>query len=175
MRVVAGSARGRKLRAPTGSAIRPTSDRVREAVFNMVGSRLDIDGREVLDLFAGTGALGIEALSRGAGGVTFVDRDTDAIEVIKANLDATGLGANASVVRADAIGYLSRGGFVDLALVDPPYSFDAWPAVFAALNASLVVAESDHEVEPGEGWEVANVRRHGTTVVTLVSPSKGRR
>lgn len=163
------------MRAPPGSAIRPTSDRVREAVFNMVGSRLDVEGCEVLDLFAGTGALGIEALSRGAAGVTFVDRDASAVEVIKANLEATGLGANASVVRSDVIAYLSGARPVDLALVDPPYVFDAWPAVFAALRASLVVAESDHEIEPGEGWEVARVRRHGTTVVTLVSPSKGRR
>src|SRR5436853_535402 len=123
MRVVAGTARGRPLRAPRGDAIRPTSDRVREAIFNSLTSLGAIEGATVADLFAGTGALGIEALSRGAGHVTFVDQDREAIATIDANLAATGLaGAPASVVRADVARWIATAAPVDLALLDPPYA-----------------------------------------------------
>lgn len=118
MRVVAGAYRGRRLRAPGGAATRPTADRVREALFSMLEP---IDGLLVLDLFAGSGALGIEAASRGAAAVTLVENDSRAIRVIRRNLDEIGL--DAEVVAGDALAYLaSAAGPFDLVLADPPYS-----------------------------------------------------
>ena len=169
---MAGTARGRRLQAPPGDAVRPTSDRVREAVLNMVASRVDLVGATVLDLFAGTGAMGIEALSRGAGAVTFVDDDRAAVATVRANLAATRL-EGGRVVRADVLRFLGEAGApaVDVAFVDPPYAFDRWDEVFARLRAGLVVAESDRELEPGERWRVLRWKRHGTTVVTLAVPA----
>jgi 16S rRNA (guanine966-N2)-methyltransferase len=168
MRVVSGTARGRPLQAPPGRSTRPTSDRVREAVFNALGSLGAVEGASVLDLFAGSGALGIEALSRGAAQATFVDSDRRAVEVVRANLEATGLAGRATVVRGDALGHLAGAAPVDLALLDPPYAFDGWEALLAALPAVLVVAESDREIPVGERWEVLRARRYGGTVVTLL-------
>jgi 16S rRNA (guanine966-N2)-methyltransferase len=171
MRVVAGSAKGRQLRAPAGSGVRPTSDRVREAVFDMLGSLDAVEGASVLDLFAGTGAMGIEALSRGAAVATFVERDRAAVEVIHTNLVITGLYARATVVQADADGWLAGAPRVALAFVDPPYAFNAWPALLDRLPAGLAVLESGAEVDLGPAWEVLKVKRYGGTVVTLARPA----
>lgn len=166
MRVVAGTARGRQLRSPRGRAIRPTSDRAREGIFNSLGSLTDLEGASVLDLFAGTGALGIEALSRGAAAVTFVDDDRVATDLVERNLAATSL-SGGTVVRSDAVRFLRNAPAVDVAFVDPPYSFDEWPALLTGLRARLAVLESDRPIEVGEGWEVLKVKRYGGTVVTL--------
>src|SRR4051794_14058544 len=150
MRVIAGQWGGRPLRAPRGSAVRPTSDRVREALFSILAAR--VPGARVLDLFAGSGALGIEALSRGAAAATFVDSEDAAIRAVKANL-AT-VGAEAEVRRADARRFLgSASGAArqyDLVFLDPPYRLarDLGDVLTAALPAVLapgaaVVAESD--------------------------------
>lgn len=176
VRVVAGSARGRRLKSPTGDAIRPTSDRVRESVFNMLESRDAIAGAVVVDLFAGTGALGIEALSRGAASATFVDRDRRAVDLIAENLAATGFGDRARVVRADAGGYFAAGRHAEdptLVFADPPYAFSGWDDLFESMADALVVAESDREVEPPATWEVLAVRRYGSTVVTLARRKGG--
>jgi 16S rRNA (guanine966-N2)-methyltransferase len=170
MRVVAGSAKGRRLVAPAGTATRPTSDRVREAIFSMLASLDVLDGAVVVDLFAGSGALGIEALSRGAERATFVERDRDAAAVIEANLDATALRDRATVTRADAATFA---GAVDVAFVDPPYEFDEWPALLDTLDAGLAVLESDREVDVGAKWLVNKVRRYGSTVVTLAERKGG--
>jgi 16S rRNA (guanine966-N2)-methyltransferase len=173
MRVVAGSARGRKLAAPPGAGTRPTSDRVREAVFSMLASLDAVADRAVVDLFAGSGALGIEALSRGATHATFVENDRRALEVIEANLKATGLEAQATVVRGDATTFTA---VADLVLADPPYAFDAWPALLDRVDAGLAVVESDRDVDLGAKWLVNKVRRYGGTVVTLAQrtpPSGG--
>jgi 16S rRNA (guanine966-N2)-methyltransferase len=177
MRVVAGTVGGRRLVTPAGRDTRPTSDRVREAVFNSLGSMDVIDGAVVLDLFAGSGALGIEALSRGAERATFVDHDRQAVNAIEANLAATGLGGCSRVVRAEALSWLGREQFrgpdagegpaFDLALLDPPYGFDRWPELLSELPASVAVIESDREIDPGEGWDVTRVRHYGGTVVAL--------
>ena len=174
MRVVAGSARGRRLRAPPGGTLRPTRDRVREAVFSMVASRDALAGAAVADLFAGTGALGIEALSRGASAATFVERDRTAVETIRANLASTGFAERATVVHGDVLRWLEEGRAVDLALVDPPYSFDAWERLAARLQAGLAVFESDRELDLGDRWDVLRVRWYGGTVVTIAHPMKGR-
>lgn len=104
--MIAGTARGRRLVSPAGAAVRPTSDRVRESIFNMVLSRFPLEGAHVGDLFAGTGAMGIEALSRGAAGATFVDHDRQAITIVRANLEATGV-EGATVVHGDVLRFLA--------------------------------------------------------------------
>lgn len=117
MRVVAGSFKGRRLMAPRGTRTRPTADRVREALFSMLG---DVAGTRVLDLYAGSGALGIEALSRGAESATFVDRDQRAAVAIERNLASVGV--DAAVVRQDVLRFLTRAeGAYDLVFCDPPY------------------------------------------------------
>ena len=140
---------------------------MREAVFASLGSLDAVEGARVLDLFAGTGALGIEALSRGAASVTFVDSDREAVETIKANLKATGL-AGGTVVRSDALRFLEEADEpFDLALVDPPYAFDEWPALLAALRSDLAVLEAGKPVEAVPGWVILRSRRYGDSVVTL--------
>ena len=147
--------------------MRPTGDRAREAVFSSLESLGAVEEASVLDLFAGTGALGIEALSRGAASATFVDDDRAALASVSANLAATGLGERARVVRDDALRFLGGAGRFDLALVDPPYAFDVWPALLAALQAGVAVLESDRAVDVGDGWRVLRTKRYGDTVVTL--------
>ncbi len=166
MRVVAGTAGGRRLRAPPGSRLRPTSERVREALFAILGSMGAVEGAAVVDLFAGTGALGIEALSRGAASATFVDDDPKAVAVIRANLSATGL--EGTVVRTDVLRYLrTTAASFDLALADPPYAFDGWAELLAVLPAPLAALESDRAIEVEPGWAVVRTRRYGDSVVTL--------
>ena len=183
MRVVAGSARGRRLAAPPGDRVRPTADRVRESVFNALGSLGLVDDASVLDLFAGSGALGIEALSRGARHATFVDDDRRALAAVRANLAVTGLCGRATVIRADALSWLAsaaRPGVTppgattpaaepfDLALVDPPYRFERWAELLASLPAAWAVVESDRPVDAPAGWSQVRERAYGTTVVTFM-------
>lgn len=168
MRVVAGEARGRRLLAPDGRDTRPTSDRVREAIFNALHSQGAVVGARAVDLFAGSGALGIEALSRGATHVTFVETARPALTAIRSNLEATGLGDRASVVTRDVMAFCRTATErFDLALADPPYAYDAWSELLAVLPATVVMAESDREIDLSEGWEITRVRRYGSTVVTL--------
>ena len=146
MRVVAGEFKGRRLVAPRGRRTRPTADRVREALFSMLG---DVSGARVLDLYAGSGALGIEALSRGAESAVFVERDRAALAALERNLEATG--APGEVRRQDVARFLARQeGTFDLVFCDPPY--DGAPAIAATLAAALpeildedarIVTESD--------------------------------
>jgi 16S rRNA (guanine966-N2)-methyltransferase len=146
MRVVAGEFKGRRLQTARGTRTRPTADRVREALFSMLG---DVSGARVLDLYAGSGALGIEALSRGAESAVFVERDQAALAALRRNLDA--VGARAEVRRQDVLRFLARPeGTFDLVFCDPPY--DGAPAVAAPLAGALptllgedarIVTESD--------------------------------
>ncbi len=150
MRVVAGEFKGRRLLGPKGSDARPTSDKVREAIFSMLGP---LDDERVLDLFAGTGALGIEALSRGASSATFVESDSKAIAIVRRNLDEIVHDSDrATVVRGDALRSLSRlqDASVDLVFIDPPYAEAAGlgPKLARALprvvsKRGVVVTESD--------------------------------
>jgi 16S rRNA (guanine966-N2)-methyltransferase len=173
MRVIGGRSRGRRLAAKLPRSIRPTSDRVRESIFDILGSHGGVEGLHVVDLFCGSGALGVEALSRGAASATFVDQDGDALVAVGQNLRAVGLdGETVALVRATLPEWL-RGasadaarGF-DLALCDPPYDFDGWPALLGALRAPLVVMESSAPIGPSEGWVVIRERRYGGTLVTV--------
>ena len=174
MRVVAGTARGLRLAVPRDDGIRPTADRVREAVFNALYSRGVIAGATVLDLFAGTGALGIEALSRGAARAVFVECSRMHAALVEENLATCGFSDRADVVVADARTWLAANpGPWDLALLDPPYAFDDWPALLVGLDAGLAVAESDREFGQIQSWHVERVRRYAGTVVTLLLPKDG--
>ena len=172
MRVIAGELRGRRLMAPRGQTTRPTSDRVREATFNALVSLAVVDDARVIDLFAGSGALGIEALSRGASHATFVERDRDALEALGENLARCGLGpARAEVVVGDALAMLTSGRLVgpwDLALLDPPYAFDGWDELLVRLDADVIVCEGPHGMAPPPGWRLAREKAYGGTVVTVL-------
>lgn len=157
--------------SPPGTATRPTSDRVREAIFNALYSLGGVEGALVADLYAGTGALGIEALSRGADRAVFVERSRPALDALRANLAATGLAARAEVVAGDVDAWLARMPRVDIALVDPPYADSPWAEVFGRLRADLVVAESGGEIEVPAGWRIHRVKRYGTSVVTIALAS----
>ena len=125
MRVITGTARGRRLKELDGYETRPTTDRVKEGIFNII--QFDIDGRKVLDLYAGTGQLGIEALSRGAASAVFVDQRRDAAALIRDNLKLTGLEDRAKVVCGDAAAFLpSAGEKFGLIFIDPPYAANLW-------------------------------------------------
>lgn len=177
MRIVAGHARGRRLRTPAGEATRPTSDRVREAVFNALFSRGGFDGTHVADLFAGSGALGLEALSRGAARCWFVESARDAVAVIDDNIDTLGFRDRAIVVQADATSAIDRlPDDLDIVFADPPYAFDGWPDLLRAVGAhlaedGLVVVESDRSVSVPDGWEKQRERAYGGTVITFTAPA----
>ena len=176
MRVVAGRFGGRRLRAPAGRATRPTSDRVREALFATLGA---LDGAVVLDLFAGSGALGIEALSRGAARAVLVERDARAVRVIRENLASLSLGGDEArvlqiPVRRALRDARERGDAYDLVLLDPPYRDAArlgpelTEALPPVLNPSArVVSESDRRHPLELGLELHDERRYGDTLIRI--------
>lgn len=143
---------------------------MREAIFNAIESRLDLDGVVMVDLFAGSGGLGIEALSRGAEHATFVERDRQALAAVRSNLSSLGIEDRARVVAADAASWRPEAGVVvDLLVVDPPYEFDDWEGLLDGWDVDLVVAESDRLVEAA-GWHVLRSKRYGAATVTLLAP-----
>ncbi len=165
--MVAGELRGRPIEGPRGDATRPTTDKTREAVFNALGSLDLIRDATFADLFAGSGALGIEALSRGAAHCTFIERDRAALVALRANIETLGIAARCRIMQGDAF-VLANGLAVDIVLADPPYVFDQWPALLANVSARFVVAESGSAVEPIEGWAVTRSRRYGRAWVTFL-------
>ncbi|WP_426573214.1 16S rRNA (guanine(966)-N(2))-methyltransferase RsmD [Aquihabitans sp. McL0605] len=174
--MVAGSAGGRRIDVPPGTTTRPTSDRVREALFNALDSLDVVEDRQVLDGFAGSGALGIEALSRGAAHATFVDTDPVAVRVVEANLGSLGLDRRATVLTRALDRALAVGGSFDLVLLDPPYAYDEWDDLFELLAPTLspdavVVVESDREIPLPPGLAGIRSKTYGGTVVQFASPS----
>lgn len=167
MRVVAGELGGRKLVSPEGTSTRPTTDRVREAVFNALGSAGMIDGAVVADLFAGTGAVGIEAISRGAAHCTFVERDRNALRALEENIDTLDLRDRSRVMRSDAM-QAAVTLDVDIVFADPPYDFEGWATLLANVRADFVVAESGRGFEEQPGWTVTRSKRYGRTWVSFL-------
>jgi 16S rRNA (guanine966-N2)-methyltransferase len=177
MRIIAGTHKGRRIAAPRGAHTRPTGDRVREALFGIVGP---VDGAAVLDLYAGSGALGLEALSRGARRCVFVERDGAACRVIRSNLESLGM-TGAIVLQRDALAVLGEERAADrrydLVLLDPPY--DRWaslePRLSEALPAvvsrdGLVVLETDARLEPTLPLDRVTTRRYGSARLTVFTP-----
>jgi 16S rRNA (guanine966-N2)-methyltransferase len=174
MRIIAGERKGHAIFAPKGLETRPTSDRVRENVFNIVAPW--VEGARVLDLYAGSGAMGLEALSRGAAGAVFLEAEPQAIRAIERNLEKLRL-TGARVVRLDAITGLAQeaasGRKYDLVLADPPYSMTAYDALARYLplvlsEDGLVVLESAAKTEPElAGLAVRSTRKYGSTRVTV--------
>jgi 16S rRNA (guanine966-N2)-methyltransferase len=172
VRIIAGTHRGHRIAAPKGRGTRPTSDRVRESAFNLIGP---VDGADVLDLFAGSGALGLEALSRGAARATFVDSDRSACRIVNANLDKLGL--EATVRCQDAVRALEAGRETyDLVLCDPPYDYDLGrlAAVLPPVLRpdGLLVLETSSRLEPPDlpGLAVRTSRTYGSARLTLYEP-----
>ena len=182
MRIISGTSRGRKLATPRNHSLRPTSDRVKESIFNILQS--EIEGKVVLDLFAGTGNLGIEALSRGAKKTIFVEKGRQALRLIQKNLTQFGLEGRFEILPRDAnhaIGILmERGECFDLILMDPPYEKGLIQKTLIKLNSnqiyhkdSILIIEH-HRREPlphhMERWNLIRQRRMGDTVISFLTP-----
>jgi 16S rRNA (guanine966-N2)-methyltransferase len=179
MRITGGAARGRSLRVPRGSKIRPTADKVRAAIFNILANRVDLAGQTWLDLFAGSGALGLEALSRGAAGVVFVDQSVESCRFVRQNVERSGFAGCAEVRRLtlpDGLARLERKGFAG-AFVDPPYSRGLADGTLRALSeiglvaggAWVVVehATRDRLAERYGALRLVDARRYGSTGLSL--------
>lgn len=181
MRIVAGKFRGKQLEAPKSDEIRPTSDRVREAVFSIIGSRIGphLDGRYVLDLFAGTGALGFEALSRGAAHCVFIDTGIEARGLIRGHIELFGVGGQTKLLKRDAtdLGPAERIKPSDLVFVDPPYGKGLGEKAIASALAggwiaqgALIVLEErkNATIETLSGTEIVDRREYADTAVTFL-------
>lgn len=172
MRVIGGAARGRQLKAKLPPTVRPTTDYAREAIFSMLESRGGLDGLVVADLYCGSGAMGVEALSRGAAKVYFVDADPACLGAARDNLEPLGLSGQAIFVRA-ALPLWSPPGDLDLILADPPYGPLDLASVLHGVSAKRAVIENDRHMDAPEGWIVTKTKRYGTTLVTMLEPTKG--
>jgi 16S rRNA (guanine966-N2)-methyltransferase len=183
MRIIAGQHRGRNLVTVRDHSVRPTTDRAKQTIFDILSNRLDFDEIEVLDLFAGSGSLGLEAISRGARQVTFVDKSPQALQVLEANVTALGCSEQCTSYAADVFWYLknARHSF-DLVFVDPPYGLERIADLPAELHASgalregtFVVMEHSRRspVEPSESmFEITRKLFGQTTVLILKTKSK---
>ena len=177
--MITGVARGRKLKEPEGMDIRPTADQVKEAVFNIIQG--DVEGRRCLDLFSGTGQMGIEALSRGAAGCVFVDADKKAVKLTQKNLDTVKLGGQ--VVQSDALRFLESGEKYDLIFIDPPYHAGLYDKVLERIKAfdklhtgGIMVVESSADYEPeSPGAPYCKLRsyRYGKVRITTFTRREG--
>lgn len=175
MRVITGLARGRKLETLSGEDItRPTTQAVKEAVFSMI--QFEIEGKNILDLFAGSGQLGIEALSRGASHCTFVENNTQALKIVQGNLAHCKLDSMATTVLSDAVSFLMKGGKYDIAFVDPPYKQGLAQKSLGSLNNvmaddGVIICETSKDESLPEmidgGWYSDRVRIYGKTKITL--------
>jgi 16S rRNA (guanine(966)-N(2))-methyltransferase RsmD len=155
MRVITGTAGGRKLKSPDGDAIRPTTDHVKQAMFNIL--QFDLEGRRVLDLFGGTGQLGIEALSRGAREAVFTDSSRTAVQLIHENLKRCSL--QGTVIQTDVLRYLQRGEKFDVIFIDPPYDAGLYSRVLEAINSVDNLTEGGIIVcEARAGTELPSMR-----------------
>ena len=179
MRIIAGRLRRQHLRAPRGNLTRPTSDRTRESIFNLVEHRLDLQGADVLDLFAGTGALGLEAISRGAAAVTFIEQTADVLKYARQNADDLGVADACWFLRADVIRYLERynGPAFDLILADPPYDLEAMArlpdlALPHLKPGGLFILEHDKRIHFKDHPNVDTARPYGRTIVSVFLAEK---
>ena len=169
MRVISGSAKGRKLVVPSGDHVRPTKDRVKEAIFNSLHSYGLVENRSFLDLFSGTGSLGIEALSRGAKSVVFIDHHAEAIDCIILNVEKLNYGSTSKILKMDALSFLERDNYFDVALLDPPYKYEHWGTLLKRVNAHSIVIESSEQVTLESDWEIIKSQKYGQTNLLIAS------
>ena len=174
MRIIAGSLKRRTLKAPKGNLTRPTSNRAREAIFNLLFSRIDLEETDVLDLFSGTGALGFEALSRGARTVTFVELNARVMAVSRDNAENLGVTEDCVFFRSDVMDYLKayQGPSFDLVLADPPYELDGLPVLPDRVLPLLkedgyFVLEHDRRHSFEEHPQLETSRSYGRTIVSV--------
>jgi 16S rRNA (guanine966-N2)-methyltransferase len=172
--VVGGTARGRVLAAKLPATVRPTKDMTREAIFSMIESRGGVVDLVVADLFCGSGALGIEALSRGAAQVMFVDSDPACLVAARANLAPLHLEGEVTFTRATLPTWRAPVD-VDLMLADPPYGELDVAALLATCEPSRAVIENDRYADAPDGWQVTKQKRYGTTLVTMLESTRGER
>ena len=176
MRVITGSSRGRKLVTPPGDDVRPTTDSVKESVFSII--QFSVEGRSFLDAFAGSGQMGVEALSRGASFAVFVDNGKKSLDAVRKNLEITGLSKNARVINADTLSYLSscRERF-DIAYLDPPYKKgliqEALELLPAVMNKSgIIICEHPSDEQPPEtagGFVIKKKYKYGKIMISIYS------
>jgi len=177
LRVISGSARGKKLECPEGIDIRPTLDRVKESVFNMIA--FDIADATVLDLFSGSGALGIEALSRGACHCVFVDKSSQSIDATRKNIEATRFGDASCVINADSIDFIKKTGKTfDIIFIDPPYESELYESSLRAIKDSgilsddgFIVLEYDVNTTPPfktSGFEIVKDKKYGRVKILIM-------
>ena len=186
MRIITGKAKGIRLKTLEGDTTRPTAERVKEAVFSMI--QFDIEGRSVLDIFAGSGQLGLEALSRGASQATFVDKSRDAISIIKDNVQKAGFASQSEIYQSDYLDFLRRFGSkkFDIVFLDPPYALKMYnPALKAMLDkdvlkpTSLIICESGEDaIFDGDSalekkFTVEKTSKYSRTVITILRPLIG--
>jgi 16S rRNA (guanine966-N2)-methyltransferase len=172
MRVIAGTARGRKLLAPAGRGTRPITDRAKEGIFNMLASLGGVGDAVVADLYAGSGSFGIECLSRGARQVTFVERARPAVATIRANLDRLGFAGRSVVVSGPVETAIEALGPLDLAFCDPPYADDPWSQLLPGLDAGLLVAHAETPVDLPPAWVALRRRRYGRAHIVIAAPAE---
>lgn len=170
VRVVAGDLKGRRIEAPDSEGTRPTTDKVREAVFNALRSLDVLEGARVLDLFAGTGAMGIEALSRGAAHCVFVENDRAALAALRKNLEHLGVSDRATVIASDAVTIASQQRDIGVVIADPPYGYTEWEKLLNGVTAGLVVLESGRPIDSVPGWETIRAKKYGRTHVAFLQP-----
>ena len=184
MRIITGKARGIRLKTLEGLETRPTAERVKEAIFSMI--QFDIEGRKVLDLFSGSGQMGLEALSRGASQAYLIDRSRDAIRVIEENASKTKLISDCKIIGSDSLDFIrrNRGTRFDIVFLDPPYASDLYRSSLGALldcdmlkPTSLIICESDTDEIFGDDAELSarfickKQSRYSKTVITVLTPT----
>lgn len=167
MRVISGSARGRKIQAPPGLGTRPITDRAKEGIFNMLESLGGVAEATVVDLFAGSGSFGIECLSRGADRVVFVERNRTAVATLEANLATLGFEDRSTVVCGPVAGALSGLPSADIAFCDPPYADDPWLELLEALRADLLVGHAERPIPLTERWTELRRRSYGKAQIVI--------
>ena len=184
MRIITGKARGTKLNTLEGENTRPTSERAKEAIFSMI--QFDIEGREVLDLFAGSGQMGLEAVSRGAASATFIDKSKDAAKIINQNIEKTKLSESCRLFNSDVNDFIrvTRGRKqYDVVFIDPPYALRAVAPTLKALldgnmlkSTSIIVCESEesdifeNDTPLAEKFEIIKTAKYGMAHITIVKP-----
>ena len=181
MRVITGSARGRRLETLEGEDVRPTTDRVKEAIFSVI--QFETEGRAFLDLFAGSGQMGLEAVSRGASSAVLVDRSKNAIKIIEGNAEKTHLKDQCSIVNSDAADFIkrSKGSKFDIIFIDPPYASGLYAPILLELKncdmlkpTTLIICENDYEGLISENkaleeiYAVKKTSKYSKTVITVL-------